>query len=332
MNFGGPWSLGQVRPFLFELFRDPEILIGVPGPIRTLIAAAIALIKGGESKLNYARIGGFSPQLSWTEKQAMQLQELLGDDYRVEIGMRASSPKILEAVKKLFDAGVEEIVCLPLFPQYSFTTTKSAFNAVTAAFEFLRWYPKVEWVRSWYRDVEYIDWIAESIFTELKKDSASSGEKDSRLYLLFSAHSLPLKTVAAGDPYPTETKETVDLIVRSLELKLKAAGLQMPVWSLAFQSRNGKMPWLQPYLEDEIERLNREENVTRLLIAPVSFVSDHIETSFELDLLYAEQAKEIGYTEYRRTPVFNGSSTLTKILAKIVKAQVLEKTHDWNPR
>jgi ferrochelatase len=153
----------------------------------------------------------------------------------------------------------------------------------------------------------YTALLRRTVDEAITQAEAERGATDARIHVLFSAHSLPLKIVRRGDPYPSDIQRTISAVAR---------GLRHP-WTLCFQSRNGRMPWLEPYLEDEIARLARE-GVRRLVVAPVSFVSDHIETLYELDQLYAGQARACGITHYYRARAFNGDPEFPRVLRSVL--------------
>lgn len=326
LNFGGPWTLKDVKPFLYRLFSDPAILVGIPTPIRQFVAFAISQAKGGASIENYALIGGGSPQLKWTEAQAAGLRALLDpESMRLEIAMRSAEPSIPIALARLKEWGAEKVVLLPLFPQFSTTTTGTCLIAVEQALAKLRWKPELLTIRNWPDYPGYISmlkgYVAETIEkaeNELKHgpagvgvvDGVESGGRDvssEPVHVLFSAHSLPLKVVKRGDPYEEDVQRTV---------KALTDGLKNP-WTLCFQSRNGKMPWLEPYTEEVIERLGRE-GVKRLVVTPISFVSDHIETLWELDYFYADLARKSGITHYYRVRTFNDDPGFPQVLRALL--------------
>src|SRR5919205_1138248 len=287
LNFGGPWTLGDVKPFLYRLFANRSVLVGVPAPLRQLIAFAIAQAKGPSSIESYRLIGGGSPQLAWTEEQADGLRALLGgedgrgaDEGRVEIGMRSAEPSIERALRRLKGWGAGRLVVLPLFPQFSTTTTGTCLEEVRDALLRLRWTPLTHEVRHWPDHPDYARLLRRTVDEALEEAEQERGDTGDVIHVLFSAHSLPLKIVERGDTYPQDVLRTVGAVAEGLGHS----------WSLCFQSRNGRMPWLEPYTEDELTRLGRE-GVRRVVVVPVSFVSDHIETLYELDLLYADLAR-----------------------------------------
>jgi protoporphyrin/coproporphyrin ferrochelatase len=337
LNFGGPWTLGDVKPFLYRLFVNPSVLVGVPAPFRQLAAFAIAQVKGPSSVESYRSIGGGSPQLKWTEAQAEGLRRLLNGEgetngngngkangngngegshargeVRVEIGMRSAEPSIETALRRLKEWGAQRVVLLPLFPQFSTTTTGTCLEEAEAALARLDWHPLKHEIRNWPDEATYAALLRHTVDETLARAEVERGESDDAIHVLFSAHSLPLKIVERGDPYPVDVRRTVEAV---------AEGLRHP-WSLCFQSRNGKMAWLEPYLEDELKRLARE-GVRRVVVVPVSFVSDHIETLFELDRLYAEQAREHGITHYYRARTFNDDPEFAAVLREILKEAIV---------
>ena len=307
LNFGGPWTLSDVRPFLYRLFSNPAVLVGVPTPLRQILAFMIAQIKGPSSIRSYRSIGRGSPQLKWTTIQTEGLRTLLANDsVRVEMAMRIADPRIERALLLLQDWGADQLVLLPLFPHFSTTTTGTCFADVKAALGRMNWNPEITEITNWPDHRGYTSLLRRSVDEAIARaESECSGSNDP-IHVLFSAHSLPMKIVERGDPYPQDVERTVAAVTRELKQP----------WSLAFQSRNGKLAWLQPYLEDELKRLGRE-GVKRVVVVPISFVSDHIETLFELDQLYAKVAKDHGITHYYRTRCFNGDPEFPRVLRSI---------------
>ncbi len=307
LNFGGPWTLSDVKPFLYRLFANPRVLVGIPAPLRQTLAFIISQLKGPSSIKSYRAIGGGSPQLRWTAVQADGLRRMMpGNQVRVEIGMRSSEPSIETALSRLKLWDAEELILLPLFPQFSTTTTATCFDVIEKALAELEWWPAIRRVTNWPDHPAYISLLRSTLDQAVSEaELAQNGSRE--LHVLFSAHSLPIKIVERGDPYPDDIARTVRAVTK---------GLRHP-WSLGFQSRNGKLPWLKPYLEDEIMRLARA-GVETLVVAPISFVSDHIETLFELDQLYADLARKHGIRHYYRARCFNGDSEFPRVLKSIV--------------
>jgi ferrochelatase len=307
LNFGGPWTLSDVKPFLYKLFANKSVLVGVPAPVRHLLAFFISQMKGRSSVEAYRAIGGGSPQLKWTSIQAEGLRNLSRrSDVRVEIGMRSAEPSIECALERLRSWGADKLILLPLFPQYSTTTTGTCFEEAADALGRMHWSPEVHPIVNWPDHPFYIE-LLQATLNEALTDIANE-EDDGPVHIIFSAHSLPLKIVDRGDPYPEDVQRTVNALTRDLKHP----------WSVAFQSRNGKLPWLEPYLEDELKRLGNQ-GVKKVVIVPISFVSDHIETLFELDQLYAELARKNGISTYRRARCFNADPKFPRVLESLLR-------------
>jgi ferrochelatase len=256
----------------------------------------------------------------WTEEQAEGLRRLLksngdgdsgghaGVDVRVEIGMRSAEPSIESALRNLKEWGAQRLVLLPLFPHFSTTTTGTCLEEAESALARMNWSPLKHEVRNWPDEPGYAALLRRTVDEAIARAEEERGDAADPIHVLFSAHSLPLKIVERGDTYPEDIARTI---------KSVTDGLKHP-WSLCFQSRNGKMAWLEPYLEDELKRLGRG-GVRRVVVAPVSFVSDHIETLFELDQLYAEEARRSGITHYYRARSFNGDPEFAEVLRAILR-------------
>jgi len=310
LNFGGPWTLKDVKPFLYRLFVNPSVLVGVPAPFRQLLAFTIAQVKGPSSIRSYELIGGGSPQLGWTQAQAAGLRRLFtngqSERVRIEIGMRSAEPTIESALRRLQTWGADQLILLPLFPHYSTTTTGTCFQEVRDSLRRISWQPALSEVANWPDHPVYAALLRRTVDEAIQQAEAER-DGDDPIHVLFSAHSLPLKIVRAGDPYPADVQRTIAAVTKDLR----------HAWSLCFQSRNGPVPWLEPYTEDEIERL-AATGVRRLVVVPLSFVSDHIETLYELDQLYADLARRHGITHYYRARAFNGDPEFAQVLHSIL--------------
>ena len=315
-NLGGPWTLKDVKPFLYNLFSDPAILVGIPAPFRQAVALFISQVKGPSSIRTYDAIGGGSPQLLWTRIQADGLNRLAnakGWETSVMIGMRASQPSIEMALQELKNWGADEVVLFPLFPQFSTTTTGTCFQEAKRVLRKLKWKPALVEIEKWPDHSGYTTLLKKTLEETLQKAEAEPLAQDKGpLHVVFSAHSLPVAIVRRGDPYPDDVDRTVRVLTRDLRYP----------WSLAFQSRNGKMPWLNPYLEDELRRLG-QNGIRRVIVVPISFVSDHIETLWELDQLYAEVAKKSGIESYHRSRAFNGDPEFHQVLYSVLREHVV---------
>ena len=309
LNFGGPWTLSDVKPFLYRLFANPSVLVGIPAPLRHLLAFVIAQIKGPSSIRNYRSIGGGSPQLKWTVMQAEGLRQLLPNkEIRVEVGMRSSDPSIDAALQHMQFWGADQLTLMPLFPQFSTTTTGTCFDVVSESLNKLGWHPQLTTITNWPDHPEYISLLRQSVDEAICLAQSERNGSSGPIHVVFSAHSLPMKIVERGDPYANDVARTVGAVTQGLQT----------TWSLAFQSRNGRLPWLKPYLEDELKRLGRD-GVDTVVVVPISFVSDHIETLFELDRLYREVARKHGIKHYYRARCFNDDAQFPRVLQSILR-------------
>ena len=310
-NLGGPEKLRDVKPFLYRLFSDPEIIHVKWPPLRKAIAYTIATLRKKTSEGYYRQIGGGSPLSRLTEEQARALAEELkrrGYDVETFVGMCAWHPFLSEAVEKIEKTEIDRLVILPLFPHYSVTTTGSGFSALHQLIDKRPTFQKlnVQWVRSWPDHPTYIQSFVEGIQRELAK----FGNPD-KVRLLFSAHSIPESYVRNGDPYLDQTKKSVELIMDQL-------GRRNP-YQLSFQSKIGPVKWLEPFTKDVIEQLGKQ-GIDDVLVAPISFVSEHIETLYELDILFKKAAAEAGVANFRRVPALNSDPTFIRALAEIVES------------
>ncbi len=309
-NLGGPEKLEDVRPFLFNLFSDPEIIRIKSDTLRKLLAWFIATTRQHKSRDLYRQIGGGSPLRRITEQQAKALGTRLaeaGVTARIYVGMRCWKPTIDEAVERISRDAVPKLVVLPLFPQYSFTTTGCCFSHFKklAAAAGLEARMEITYINDWFEQPLYIE-----AWADLIRDAMGLfSDKDPRnIHLLYSAHSIPAKYVKEGDPYLEQTQKTVTLITSRLGNVSQS--------TLAFQSKVGPVKWLEPATRDVIAQFGR--NGTRQVLAiPISFVSDHIETLQEIDILYKQMAKAAGIAEFQRAASLNLYPKFIDALAKL---------------
>jgi protoporphyrin/coproporphyrin ferrochelatase len=310
-NLGGPETLRDVKPFLYRLFSDPEIIHVKFSPLRKAIAYTIATLRRKTSEGYYSQIGGGSPLRRLTEEQARALEDELkrrGRDVETFVGMCTWHPFLFEAVDKIDAANIDSLVILPLFPQYSVTTTGSGFAVLRQLIDKHPQFKKldVQWICSWADQPTYIESFVQAIQRELRKFTDPE-----KVHLLFSAHSIPESYVRNGDPYLEQTKETVELIMDRL-------GRRNP-YQLSFQSKIGPVKWLEPFTSDVIAGLGKQ-GVDDVLVIPVSFVSEHIETLYELDILFRRVAADAGVENFRRVPALNSDPTFIRALADIVES------------
>jgi len=316
-NLGGPDDLASVEPFLVKLFSDRAIIeLPLGAALQPLFARVIAKLRGPSVRRNYGRIGGGSPQLRITLAQAAALESRLNGgpagaaNYRVFVAMRYSRPDSMDALEAIAAAGIRRIVTLTLFPHYSKATTGSSRREFDRALADARWTPfgfEVTHIDRYAAHAGYLDAMAARV-----SDAWRRIPHDRRLdtVLLFSAHGLPQKFIDDGDPYVGEIEATRRGILERLDLPCRQL--------LAYQSRTGPVKWIGPGTEQTIEALARE-GVTDVLVVPLSFVSDHIETLYEVDLLFGEAAARAGITGYSRTEALNTSPLFVAALADLVE-------------
>jgi ferrochelatase len=310
LNLGGPEQIEDVRPFLYNLFSDPEI-IRLPFPwMQKPLAWLISSLRSKKSQANYMEIGGGSPLRGITEEQAIALHKSLqdkGQDVQVYIGMRYWHPFTEEAIARIKRDGVEQLVILPLYPQFSISTSGSSFRLLEKIWtDDPSLAPQEHTViPSWYQRPGYLQAMAQLIAREL-----DGFENPDQVHIFFSAHGVPVSYVEeAGDPYQHEIEECTRLIVQTLNRPNRH--------TLAYQSRVGPVEWLKPYTEDAIASL-AAEGINDLLVVPISFVSEHIETLQEIDMEYREVAEEAGIENFHRVPALNTHPVFIEDLADLV--------------
>ncbi|MEC4891880.1 MAG: ferrochelatase [Oscillatoria sp. PMC 1051.18] len=311
LNLGGPDELSDVRPFLFNLFSDPEI-IRLPFPwLQKPLAWLISTRRAKTSQENYKQIGGGSPLRKITEAQAQALEEKLveeGHEARVYIGMRYWHPFTEEAVAKIKRDRVDKLVILPLYPQFSISTSGSSFRLLEKLWQEDSSLNNIDYtvIPSWYQHPDYLEAMAQLIRQELEQFSHPD-----EVHIFFSAHGVPKSYVEeAGDPYQQEIEECTKAIMRTLA--------RPNDYTLAYQSRVGPVEWLKPYTEDALIELG-EKGVDNILVVPISFVSEHIETLQEIDLEYREIAEEAGIHNFQRVPALNTHPVFIKSLVDLVE-------------
>mmetsp|Transcript_25545 Transcript_25545/g.48324 ORF Transcript_25545/g.48324 Transcript_25545/m.48324 type:complete len:503 (+) Transcript_25545:403-1911(+) len=316
LNLGGPETLDDVRPFLYNLFADPDI-IRLPsglGWLQKPLATLVSSLRAPKSMEAYKSIGGGSPLRQITEEQADALKEALrdlGQEVEVYVGMRYWYPFTEDAIAQIKEDRVTKLVVLPLYPQFSISTSGSSLRLLEQLFredDYLINMPHTV-IPSWYQRPGYIQSMADLIVDERNKVF----EDPDKAMIFFSAHGVPVSYVEeAGDPYKEEMEECVDLIMA----EVKRRGANNP-HTLAYQSRVGPVEWLQPYTDTTIEMLG-EQGVKDLLAVPVSFVSEHIETLEEIDMEYRELAEESGIANWGRVPALNVNPIFINDLAQAV--------------
>uniref|UniRef100_A0A1J3HZK1 Ferrochelatase n=1 Tax=Noccaea caerulescens TaxID=107243 RepID=A0A1J3HZK1_NOCCA len=328
LNLGGPETLNDVQPFLYNLFADPDI-IRLPRPFQFLqgtIAKFISVVRAPKSKEGYAAIGGGSPLRKITDEQAdaikmaLQAKNIAANVY---VGMRYWFPFTEEAVQQIKKDKITRLVVLPLYPQYSISTTGSSIRVLQDLFRkdpYLAGVP-VAIIQSWYQRRGYVTSMADLIEKELQN---FSDPKEAMIF--FSAHGVPVSYVEnSGDPYQKQMEECIFLIME----ELKARGVPNE-HILAYQSRVGPVQWLKPYTDEVLVDLGKK-GVKSLLAVPVSFVSEHIETLEEIDMEYRELALESGIENWGRVPALGLTPSFITDLADAVIESLPSAEAIWNP-
>jgi ferrochelatase len=340
LNLGGPDSLEAVRPFLFNLFSDREIIRLGPPFMQKPLAWLISGLRHKKTEGYYRLIGGKSPILDITLRQAKALEKELNNplgvrseeprvkrqatdsqiggsidaspltphpspSFRVFIGMRYWHPLIEEILPEIHEEKIRRLVVLSLYPHYSIATTGSSLSKLKEVVSRLDGDPfEMATVTSWQDHPLYIDALVEKIEEGL--DGFRPARRREDVHVLFSAHSLPEKFIAEGDPYVDHIQRTIGEIVKRTEI----------AWDLSYQSKSGPVKWLAPSTDEMIETLARQ-GVKNLLVVPISFVSDHIETLYEIDILYKNLAASRG-VRLERAGSLNTSPLFISALADIV--------------
>ncbi len=305
-SMGGPDSLQAVRPFLFRLFNDPCIM-RVPFFVRPLLALLISLMRASEAKKNYEAMGGASPLLANTCAQADALERALSDDGGVPcfVGMSYWHPFIGETMEEIKELAPDHLIVIPLYPQYSTTTTQSVKRDVQKEINRHRMTCRVSFLENFYDDPGFVQAMIENMVPLFKE-----AEKAGRPRVLFSAHGLPESIVKAGDPYPTQCEATVSALLN------KWQGPDMD-YVLCYQSRVGPIAWIGPDTEDEIKKAATEKRP--ILIVPIAFVCEHVETIVELDQTYRALAEAHGAPFYGVVPTVGTHPAFIEGMAQTVR-------------
>jgi len=313
-QLGGPDTLAAIEPFLFNLFCDPDIIDFPFARIgRKPLAKLISTTRARKVQHHYATIGGGSPIRRFTERQAQALEAELtsqGLDVRCFVAMRYWHPFTHEAIAQVAAADCDEVVLLPLYPQYSSTTTGSSLN------EWRRLFSSdvpVHNVGAFYRHPIYLDAVIEKVEEALARFPVPE-----RAELVFSAHSVPMSVIAKGDPYQRQIEETVRLLMERAGWRNRHR--------LCYQSKVGASKWLQPSLHHTLRELAAEK-AREVCIVPVAFVSDHVETLGEINHEAREEAKRLGITQFEMSAGLNDSQKFISALGELVLQALSEAAH-----
>lgn len=306
-NLGGPGTLEEVAPFLFNLFSD-LVGSGLPRPLQRLVPWIITRLRAPKARRIYAQIGGGSPILELTRAQAAALEEILKQtlDARVFIAMRYWRPLSGETARAVLEFAPDDIVLLPLYPQYSTATTASSVSDWHKAAARCRLGAATSLICCFPSERSYIAAQARLVRQAL----VSARQGNGPVKVLFSAHGLPRKVIAGGDPYQWQIERTTSAIVDTLD----QPGLD---WVICYQSRVGPLEWIGPTIRDEIERAGQERK--SVVVVPVSFVSEHSETLVELDIQYRQLADKVGVPAYIRVPALGTDDDFIGGLADLVR-------------
>ena len=315
-NLGGPDKLQNVEPFLFNLFYDPAIL-NLPTILRYPLAKLIANRRAPTAKKIYQELGGSSPILQLTEKQASALEIKLNQDddssqYKCFIVMRCWHPRAQDVVKDVMNYNPAEVILMPLYPQYSAATSGSSikeWNDVCVKNDFK---VKTSTICCYPTDENFI---------QAHKDEIMKKIKDlSNFKLIFSAHGLPEKNIKKGDPYQWQVEQSVYKVVKSLNIK----NLD---WILSYQSRVGPLKWIGPSTEDII--IENSKLGKHIVLVPIAFVSEHSETLVELDIEYKELADKNGCKNYSRVPALGTNENYIKSMSDLI---INKKDYNFNEK
>jgi ferrochelatase len=320
LNLGGPDSLQAVRPFLYNLFSDREIIRLGPLFLQKPVAWLISFFRSQKTKRLYSLIGGKSPILNITMAQAKALEGALNSSLslqsphppfikggrggiKVFVGMRYWHPFIDEVVPEMHRSGIKRIVALNMYPQYSHATTGSSMSRFKKV---LSQYPiEVFFITSWFNHPLYI----EALVDVIKKGLEGWGD----VHVLFSAHNLPATLIKEGDPYVEQINGTIKEITKRLNIQ----------WHLSYQSKSGPVKWLEPSTGEMLKRF-AEKGFKNILLVPISFVSDHIETLYEIDILYKGIASRLGLA-LKRVDSLNTHPLFIEALKDIIMKGLKEK-------
>lgn len=301
LNMGGARNKDELKMFLTNMFNDKNIITVKNPLIRKMIAFFITTTRLNSAWKNYEEIGNESPINKLTEKLVDKCNEKI-EDYKTYQVMRYTPPFANDVITKMLEDGINEIVLLPLYPQYSTTTTKSSIE------DFIDYLPytfgkKIRYIETFYKNDKFNDCIIEEI--------SRNTQNPSEYNLIFSAHGLPQKIVDAGDPYEIQMNEHVKI----LSDKLQEKGMDFKSVNLAYQSKVGPMKWLDPSLEDMLKNFKGQ----KVIIYPIAFIVDNSETDFELDIEYREIAHELGIEDYKVCKCVNDSDGFIEAIKDIIK-------------
>jgi ferrochelatase len=303
LNMGGPNNLDEVEMFLKNMFADKNILTMKSNLVRKIVGGLIVFNRAESSQEIYRELGGKSPLVGHTKNLVAKLQERAGDNVIVDFAMRYTPPFATEVIERLNKEDIDKIYLIPLYPQYSTTTTKSSLEDFEEAYHKSKGDALLIEIKHFFENETYNRAIIESI-----KESVNDAEYRD-FDIIFSAHGLPKKIVAAGDVYEKHVNRHVEILK---EMMLQE-GMAFHDVHLAYQSKVGRMEWLSPSLEDKLKSVRNRG----VVIFPIAFTIDNSETDFELGVEYKEIAEELGFKEYRVCKCPNDSELFVDALIEI---------------
>ena len=303
LNMGGPNNLEEVEVFLRNMFADKNILTMKSALLRKFVGSMIVFTRTESSQEIYRQLGGKSPLVGHTKKLVAKLQERLGDNVIVDFAMRYTPPFACEVVERLNAAEVDKIYLIPLYPQYSTTTTKSSLEDFEACYHDKGGDALLVERKHFFENEKYNRAIIERIKESVGDDAYRDFD------IIFSAHGLPKKIVDAGDVYEKHVNRHVEILKEMMQKE----GMEFHATHLAYQSKVGRMEWLTPSLEDKLASVRNRG----VVIFPIAFTIDNSETDFELDVEYREIAQEMGFKEYRVAKCPNDSELFVDALQEI---------------
>lgn len=307
LNMGGPDSLRAVRPFLYNLFSDRDLIQLPAGALlQKPFAFMISRLRAPRVRVNYAAIGGKSPLLEWTRKQAEGVAGKLGPQVKPFVAMRYWRPRAEECLRRMKREDIKQAVVLSMYPHYTGATGGSSIRDFAAAAA--RIHPELKYsvISEWHDWPAYLDALANRVREGLEKFHELVRDE---IPVLFSAHALPQKFIDDGDPYLEHVMSTVRGVMERLG--------DQP-WRLGFQSRSGPVQWMAPDTLEVLDQL-AEEQVLGVLIVPVSFVCDHIETLQEIDFEMRMHAEKVGLPRFERAPSLNDRQDFLQALTDLVR-------------
>jgi ferrochelatase len=316
LNLGGPRNLDQVKPFLLNLFRDRETIRFPGGRIgQKIFARLIVALKWRKSAATYAKIGGGSPLVQWTRDQGEGMRKLVEQEYDVRIlplpCMRFWHPYTREALQETLDWRADHVVAFTQYPHLCTSTTGSSLREVNRVATAMRFPIPITEIAQWHDQPTYVQAVGECV----RDGVARSKARDPReLLVVYSAHSIPIGVAESGDPYPEQIRECVELVHRYSGLDIDH--------EVTWQSKVSPIKWLVPSTLERVKALHSEGR-RHIVVVPISFTSDHVETLYELDIQVAEVARQ-SRLGFARSPSLNIRPTFIKALAEILGAHLQE--------